>query len=99
MTSQPDYANIATTLVGGQPLDYKIYPDGSLVVIAPTGQKYNFSIEQMNKIQISFTRKENAKSSAVVEKPTRSSTSVKSSAREIPKTAAQRGRPRKTPAG
>jgi hypothetical protein len=39
----PDYPKIAAALVGGTPLDFKAYPDGSLVVIAPNGQKIKFT--------------------------------------------------------
>jgi hypothetical protein len=39
----PDYPKIAAFLVGGTPLDFKAYPDGSLVVIAPNGQKIKFT--------------------------------------------------------
>jgi hypothetical protein len=39
----PDYPKIAAFLVSGTPLDFKAYPDGSLVVIAPTGQKFKFT--------------------------------------------------------
>lgn len=103
MTPQPDYARIAAVLVGGQPLDCKAYPDGSLVVIAPTGQKCRFSPEQVNKIWTSITRKENAKPSDDLENRAKSSppASPKSqpAAKAAPKSASQRGRPRKAPAG
>ena len=42
-----DHAAIAQALVKGDPLSYKFYPDGSLVVIAPTGQKLQFTPEQV----------------------------------------------------
>jgi hypothetical protein len=42
-----DYAKIAAALVGGTPLDFKAYPDGSLVVIAPSGQKYRFTPQEV----------------------------------------------------
>jgi hypothetical protein len=38
---------IAIKLVGGEPMDYKSYDDGSLVVIGPAGKKYKFSKEQV----------------------------------------------------
>ena len=40
-------AEIAAALVGGEPLAFKAYPDGSLTVIAPNGQKFRFSPEQV----------------------------------------------------
>ena len=47
MNLQPIDARTAAALVGGLPLSYKSYPDGSLVVIAPSGQKMHFTPEQV----------------------------------------------------
>ncbi|MDW7755588.1 MAG: hypothetical protein SCH68_10530 [Brevefilum sp.] len=47
MPSQPDISKIAASLVNGEPLDFKAYPDGTLVVIAPTGQKFIFTADQI----------------------------------------------------
>lgn len=47
MNGPSDYAQVAAALVGGEPLAYKPYPDGSLVVIAPNGGKYKFSPDQV----------------------------------------------------
>ena len=99
MTSQPDYAHIAAALVSGTPLDFKAYPDGSLVVIAPTGQKLNFSSQEVNDVQASFTRKESSKASAGPKKPAKPSPLAEPAAKEPPKVAPLSGRPRKSPAG
>ena len=47
MTAQPIHETTIAALVGGQPLSYQSYPDGSLVVIAPNGQKMRFTPEQV----------------------------------------------------
>jgi hypothetical protein len=47
MSSNLNYKTIAATLVNGEPLDFKAYPDGSLAIIAPTGQKFKFTPEQV----------------------------------------------------
>ena len=47
MTAKKDYSKIASILVGGTPIDYSLKEDGSLVVIAPTGQKFRFSSDQV----------------------------------------------------
>jgi len=47
MHSQTDIAKIAASLVNGEPLDYKVYPNGTLAVIAPTGQKFIFTADQV----------------------------------------------------
>ncbi|HAF48160.1 MAG TPA: hypothetical protein DCL08_02835 [Anaerolineaceae bacterium] len=47
MSSQLNYKSIATKLVNGEPLAYKALPDGGLAVIAPTGQKFIFTTEQV----------------------------------------------------
>jgi len=39
--------HIAVKLVGGEPMAYKSYEDGSLVVIGPNGKKYKFTKEQV----------------------------------------------------
>lgn len=44
---KPDDPKIANFLVGGTPLDFKAYPDGSLVVIAPNGQKFKFTLAEV----------------------------------------------------
>jgi hypothetical protein len=43
MTGNKDDASIARALVKGDPLSFKAYPDGRLVVIGPTGQKFTFT--------------------------------------------------------
>jgi hypothetical protein len=47
MPTKIDYKSIANTIVNGEPLDYKPYPDGTLAVIAPTGQKFIFTANQV----------------------------------------------------
>jgi len=47
MSNTQDHAAIAQILVKGVPLSYKFYPDGSLVVIALSGQKLRFTAEQV----------------------------------------------------
>ena len=54
MPSQKDYAKIASKLISAEPLSFKAYPDGSLVVIAPTGQKFTFTKEQVQAISHSI---------------------------------------------
>lgn len=48
MPSKIDYAAVAFSLTGGKPLAFKAKEDGSLVVIAHTGQKFIFSAEQVS---------------------------------------------------
>lgn len=49
MTTQNiDYKKIVTILIGGQPLSFKAYPDGSLVVIAYDGKKHTFTADQVH---------------------------------------------------
>jgi len=47
MPTKPDTHTIAASLAGGEPLDFKRYPDGGVVVIAPNGQKLRFSARQV----------------------------------------------------
>ena len=54
MSSKPDFKTIASRLIDAEPLSYKPYPDGSLVVIAPTGQKLTFTPEQVQAISHSI---------------------------------------------
>jgi len=57
MPSQPEISKIAATLVNGNPLDFKTYPDGTLAVIAPTGQKFKFTSEEVQSASHSITPK------------------------------------------
>ena len=61
MTTPFDDAKIAAALVDGIPLDFKTYPDGSLVVIAPSGQKCQFTPQQVNKAHAALVNKETTK--------------------------------------
>jgi hypothetical protein len=47
MTNIPFVERIAAALVGGKPLAYQAYEDGSLVVIADSGKKFRFSADQV----------------------------------------------------
>lgn len=47
MPAQPDYAKIAPILGGSNPMDYAVKPDGSMVIIASTGQKFTFTADQV----------------------------------------------------
>jgi hypothetical protein len=47
MSSQLNYKSIASKLVNGEPLAFKALPDGGLAVIAPTGQKFIFTADQV----------------------------------------------------
>ena len=47
MSKPIEISQIASALTGGQPLDYKQQEDGSLVVIAHTGQKFRFTAKQV----------------------------------------------------
>ena len=44
-------AELAAALVGGTPMAFKAYPDGSLVVIGPSGKKFRFTPQQVEKAQ------------------------------------------------
>jgi len=50
MPTKKDFSKIASTLVGGTPLDFSLKADGSLVVIAPNGQKVRFTSEQVEAV-------------------------------------------------
>jgi len=55
---------IAESLVKGVPLSYKFYPDGHLVVIAPSGQKFHFTAEQVRAAEKALETPSKVKSSA-----------------------------------
>ncbi len=57
MPTKKDFSKIASTLVGGTPLDFSLKADGSLVVIAPNGQKFKFSPEQVDAAKLKLTPK------------------------------------------
>ena len=44
--SELDLQKIASKLVGGKPLAFKLYDSGVLVVIGPDGRKFSFSQEE-----------------------------------------------------
>ena len=64
MSNTQDHAAIAQALVKGDPLSYKFYPDGSLVVIAPSGQKLHFTTEQVHAAEKALETPSKVKSSA-----------------------------------
>lgn len=47
MSAKLDHLAIAKSLTNGQPLAYAIKDDGSLVVVAHTGQKFRFTADQV----------------------------------------------------
>lgn len=51
MPSPTNARDLAAALLGCEPLDCKRYPDGSLVAISPTGQKFKFSPEEVATVQ------------------------------------------------
>jgi hypothetical protein len=51
MTEKIDYKKTAVILTAGEPMAFKAYPDGSLVVIAHDGQKHRFTAEQVQEAQ------------------------------------------------
>ena len=51
MTEKIDYKKSAAILTAGEPMDFKAYPDGSLVVIAHDGKKHRFTADQVAEIQ------------------------------------------------
>ena len=57
MPTNPDYSKIAAQLIGSKPLDYSHKDDGSLVVIAPNGQKFKFTFDQVDSAQLKLTPK------------------------------------------
>ncbi|MEA3326687.1 MAG: hypothetical protein U9R53_05185 [Chloroflexota bacterium] len=64
MTAKKNYSKIAAALVGGEPLDFSLKADGTLVVIAPNGQKFKFSPEQVEAALPKPTPKPKPKSQA-----------------------------------
>ena len=46
MTEKIDYKKTAFILTAGEPMAFKAFPDGSLVVIAHDGKKHRFTAEQ-----------------------------------------------------
>jgi hypothetical protein len=48
--SNSDLLKIIAHFLPGDPLSYKLYDDGSLVVIANTGKKHTFSADQVTAV-------------------------------------------------
>jgi outer membrane biosynthesis protein TonB len=90
MPSQPDISKIAAILVDGDPLNFKAYPDGTLAVIAPSGQKFKFTPEQVQAASHSITPKPEPKPSPQPEPD------PKPDPKPASKPASKRGRPPKT---
>jgi len=57
MPSNPDFSKIAAQLIGSNPLDCSHKDDGSLVVIAPNGQKFKFTFDQVEAAKPKLTPK------------------------------------------
>lgn len=51
MPEKSNTKQIASLLTGGDPLSFKAFPDGSLVVIAHDGKKHRFTAEQVQEVQ------------------------------------------------
>jgi outer membrane biosynthesis protein TonB len=85
MISQLNYAKLASKLINADPLSFKAYPDGSLVVIAPTGQKFSFTPEQVQEVSHSITPEPKPKPNP----------QTKSTPQPKPKPQTKRGRPPK----
>lgn len=51
MAEKIDYKKISSILTAGEPMGFKAYPDGTLVVIAHDGKKHTFSAEQVKNAQ------------------------------------------------
>jgi hypothetical protein len=51
MPEKIDYKKIASILTAGEPMAFKAYPDGSLVVIAHDGKKHRFTADQVAEVQ------------------------------------------------
>ena len=51
MSNKFDFKHIASLLTGGEPMAFKAFPDGSLVVIAHDGKKHRFTAEQVAEVQ------------------------------------------------
>jgi hypothetical protein len=51
MSNTQDVAAIAQALVNGEPLSTKLYSDGRLVVIAPSGQKFSFTSGEVQAVK------------------------------------------------
>lgn len=51
MSNTQDVAAIAQALVKGDPLSTKLYPDGRMVVIAPSGQKLHFTTKEVQAVK------------------------------------------------
>ena len=68
MPSNPDFSKIAAQLIGSTPLDYSHKEDGSLVVIAPNGQKFRFTSEQVDAAQPKISPKPKKKASSMQKK-------------------------------
>ena len=80
MTNTTDVERIAAALVGGQPLAYQAYENGSLVVIAGSGKKFRFSADQVTEAGNALKAKpiKRSASAPAKSKPAQSNPPVKS---------------------
>jgi len=74
--STADILKIIEHYLPGDPLSFKLYDDGSLVVIADTGKKYTFSADQIASVRHFLNPKSNT-----------NTTKPKTAAATAPKTA------------
>ena len=77
MSQNSNFKAIAEKLVNGNPLAFKNYPDGSLVVIAPTGQKFKFTPAQVQEAQEELKPKPKPKPKSTTKKKTASKPTAK----------------------
>ena len=71
MTEKLDFPKIAAALVCGTPLKFRSTPDGGLIVIAPSGQKLIYTVEQVEAKarELAAEIKDPPKPKASVQKP------------------------------
>jgi hypothetical protein len=71
--SNSDLLKIIAHFLPGDPLSYKLYDDGSLVVIANTGKKHTFSADQVTAVH-NFMKPKPKPAPAANQAPTQSKT-------------------------
>jgi hypothetical protein len=62
--NQPDNARLAAVLVGGTPMAFKPYPDGSFVVIGPNGKKFRFTSQDVEEAKQKLNTSSSSKRSS-----------------------------------
>ena len=76
MADKIDYKKTAFILTAGEPMDFKAFPDGSLVVIAHDGKKHRFTAEQVKEVQPKPAEKPAPKPKAKRAKPSKTTTKI-----------------------